>query len=206
MPPGVTELIIVVVGIVAGALAKWVQEMWKSRKQARTAPEMLEVLRTGSDISNVLHRLVMATGASRVLLLHAANGGSIPQPGVPLRASVVHEAVFPGLADPVQKQFQYFPLDSHYQEMLLRMAARGYVVNDVNDLPAGSQLRDIYEVQQATWSYVRPLGLEVPGHYWYVSVVFRTGTPGKAETADFRTDVRSACAEIEAILARYHKG
>ena len=146
------------------------QKEAQAREDAEHDATLADAFERVHKVYGTLNRLLSATGAARVLLLRAHNGGSIPRAGVPLYSSVLYEVWDGDVLEPIKSTWQKQRLSETYVSMLLEVATKGEATVITKDLPP-CVLKDTYEATGVARAEVHKVRAEA-GAFYYLSITF----------------------------------
>ncbi len=151
------------------------------------------------DISSLLNKLQVESGAATALLLRSRNGGGRPGPGVRLKSSVVRE-IYSGEVDPVSDEWQHQELDEWYTALLDRVVKEGQVqLNVEEDMgDGGGMLGAVYRAHGVKYSVVIDV-YPAETEYYYLSVTWAE-VPPDTEDAKIQNAIRVARTTLRSIL------
>jgi hypothetical protein len=181
--------------ITGGGALKAYQEIMKIRKenQKNRIPGVVDNV---MDIYGVLHAIQRETGAGRVLILRASNGGSKPHPGKPLYVSVLYEVGVMGL---VQQEWEKRQVDENYIEILSQMTKKEILEIRTAEMLPG-MLKDIYVKDAVIYSKISVIDTSETDML-YISVVHQTERPSDPRSkAKRRAAIRAGIARIRKLM------
>ena len=126
----------------------------------RTNKKYLEKLTTNlqdlSKIFRIIERILNQSGAHRVLILKASNGGGIPKPGSEMFIKLLYAATEEEEPN-IYEKYNSIKVDGQYVEMLINIQKNGMVIEKVSEMP-NSLLKRIYQSEEINYAEFYFLG------------------------------------------------
>lgn len=182
--------------VTGGGALRLVQAIRSAQLESRTR-RLPDVTAAVLDIYSTLHTLQRATGAGRVLVLRASNGGNRPHPAKPLYISILYETT--GGLTLVRDDWDKRQVDEEYIGLLARLLDEEIVQLTTAEMAPGL-LRDVYTSDGVIGSKVALVSV-AEEHMIYLSVVYDRPRPMDPDSsARRRAAIRVAIAKIRRLM------
>lgn len=216
MNSSIIEIVVAAIGGFITAITYWIRKQTltlnKSPKNTLTAEAFAARRGLHMVLESLMLRLTLHTpeeiNPTRILAIHAHNGGGIPRPAVPLYVTITDEEVLPNLPS-IREEWVKRPVDTAYVvELLMPLINDGKILVNKLDLTKYSLLSDAMEVQEDTYAYVWLIGIDDKlGETWYISVHFNAANEELVQSPVVREHMRWAVSESQKFLKlpAFHK-
>lgn len=141
-----------------------------------------------------LYATMRETGAHRIVLLRARNGGGLPSADCPIYSTALYDAA----EDPIPTiigQWDGVRVDDDYREVIDEALKQREFVLERSSLAEGSALRDLYESHSVRASWVAEVH-RGDAAYYYLSANYSDGQP----TPEDRNRLRACVTQLGRLL------
>jgi hypothetical protein len=195
----VSNIIVAILNFLGGAGFVKIINHFREKTRKKHLEKLSNNLQDLSQIYRIIEQLLQDSGADKVLILRASNGGGIPKPGSEMFTKLLYASTVDEDLEIYQK-YNSIKIDGPYVDMLIDIQKNGQTYKVIKDMP-NSLLKRLYQSENIQYSEIYFLGNNA--NEMYYCIVDSMDIDKKFEEPNKRLSIELGINDVKKIFNKH---